>query len=232
MRKNAIVVLLLIIPCMVGAQELQGLVYQLGTDRVLAEVDIKNLRTGEVVRSNTMGFFRIPVEKEQRLEFSLPGYRTDTLVVTEHGLKRIYLTPINSPTLLSEVKIIELTNAELSAAIQDATEKGKIAGTGSGLWISPSRIFGKEARDARKLREYLIAEQRSRKIFSRFTPELIESLTPLRGRELDLFMVKYKPGYSFVQQTDDATLRLYILDSYREFKTLTPEELDNLKLLN
>src|SRR5690606_10134053 len=170
-------------------------------------------------------------QKGDRLSFSYPGYRVDTVVVTDMSLKRIYLTPITG-YVLSEVEITEMSENQLDIAIENAREAGRVAGTGTtgGLFISPSRIFGKEAKDARKRYHLLMEEKESRAILAKFTPELIQSITPLKGRQLDLFMVQYKPSYSFIQNADDAALRLYIIDAYQAFKKLSPQEIDDLKL--
>src|SRR5690606_1576308 len=101
---------------------------------------------------------------------------------------------------------------------------------GGGIAISPSRLFGKDAKDARSRHEALVAEKNNRVIMARFNPLLITSLTPLKGKDLDLFIVKYKPSYEFIQKSDEEQVRLYIMDSFKEFKSLSPEEKEKIQL--
>ena len=215
----------------VSAQEFKGIVFELGSDKPLQDVQVLNLSSQETIKSNALGYFSIPAALNSLLVFASPGYRTDTLVITDFSLKRVYLTPASASTLLQEVNITALSDMELEQAIEDAENKRKAGGaTGSGLWISPSRIFGKEVQEIRTLHQVLVHERESRVIFTKFTPERIQSLTPLEGRELDLFMVKYLPSYTFIQGADEQALNLYIMDAYTSFKQLDPAELNQLKL--
>lgn len=64
----------------------------------------------------------------------------------------------------------------------------------------------------------------------KFNPVLITSLTPLNGKDLDLFIVKYKPSYEFIEKSDEEQIRLYIMDSFKAFKNLSPEEKEKIEL--
>src|SRR5690606_17101681 len=127
--------------------------------------------------------------------------------------------------------------------IRITEQQGRMVGTASGgettrdggqrrggIAISPSRIFGKEGKEARRLHDLLIAEKRDRAIMFKFNPLLITSLTPLAGKDLDLFIVKYKPTYEFIEKSDEEQIRLYIMDSFKEFNNLSPEEKEKIQL--
>ncbi|MGH2622738.1 MAG: hypothetical protein ACRDE7_03650, partial [Sphingobacterium sp.] len=89
-----------------------------------------------------------------------------------------------------------------------------------GLRISPSRLFGKSAKQARKAIKILELERDNRKVDRVFTDELILSLIPLNNRELPLFKDKFRPSFEFVQGADKEDLVAYILDSYAQFKSM------------
>lgn len=213
------------------AQEFKGIVYELGSDAPLQGVAIQNVSNQETIKSSELGYFSIPASISDLIIFAYPGYRKDTLVVTALSLKRVYLTPVDAPNLLKEVEITALSDAALEKAIADAETKAKAGGaTGTGVWISPSRLLGKEAKETRRLHDVLVHEQNTRAIFARFTAERIQELTPLSGRDLDLFMIKYKPSYTFITGADEQALNVYIMDAYASFKKLTREEKEHLKL--
>ncbi|SFC74931.1 hypothetical protein SAMN05421747_1232 [Parapedobacter composti] len=212
-----------------AAQEtvLNGYVLELGSGEPLPYVGITNLNTGATAESRGDGRFSVSVRKNERLQFEYPGYRTDTLVVTEFGVKRVYLTPDGTAIQLDEVQIQAMTDSRLAAEIARARQEGQTTEASQhrgGLRISPSRLFGREARQARQRYKLLLAEQERRKIDTRFTQEAIMALTPLKGEDLELYMTKYRPTAEFLASADESELRLYIMDTYAKFKELTPAQ--------
>ncbi|WP_379024748.1 peptidase associated/transthyretin-like domain-containing protein [Parapedobacter deserti] len=211
---------------------LRGYILELDSGEPLQYVEIKNLNTGAAAESSADGSFSIAVQKNERLRFEYPGYRTDTLVVIEFDIKRIYMTPDGSSILIDEVQIQAMTDSRLQTEIKRAEEEGQFSEASQrrgGVRISPSRWFGKEGKQARRRYKLLLAEQDRRKVDARFTPEAIMALTPLKGEELDLYMTKYRPSTKFLSTADEADLRLYIMDTYAEFKDLTPEQRSKIK---
>lgn len=211
---------------------LRGVVLDLSTDRPMQHVEVVNLVTGKAVETDVNGNFSIKVEKNQRLRFEYPGFRTDTLVVIEFELKRVYLAPDESSIRIDEVQISALTDNQLTKEIERAEQEGQVADFSQyrgGIRISPSRWFGRQGRQARQRYDLLIAEQERRKIDARFTPVLISSITPLKGQQLELYMTKYRPTIDFISSANEEELRLYIMDTYAQFKKLTPQELAEIK---
>lgn len=211
---------------------LTGYVLEWESGEPLPNVEIKNLATGVLAESRADGQFTIPVKKNQRLQFEYPGYRTDTLVVIEFDIKRVYLTSDGSAIRIDEVQIQAMTDTRLASEIRRAEEEGQFTETSQrrgGVRISPSRWFGNEGRQARQRHKQLLAEQERRKIDARFTPEIITSLTPLKGEDLELYMTKYRPTVGFLSTASDEDLRLYIMDTYAAFKKLTPEQRAEIK---
>ena len=227
-RALHIVVFLGILATQAWAQDtLNGYVLELHSGEPLRFVEIKNLNTGTTTESLEDGAFSIAVERNQRLQFAYPGYRTDTLVVIEFDIKRVYLTSDGSAIQLDEVQIQAMTDSRLEAEIKRAQAEGQFAETSQrrgGIRISPSRWFGKSGRQARQRYELLLAERERRQIDARFTREAITAVTPLEGEDLELYMTKYRPTAAFLSTADEADLRLYIIDSYAAFKALTPKE--------
>lgn len=219
-------------PAILQDSTLTGYVLELESGEPLQYVEVKNLATGTQVESAADGQFRIPVKKNQRLQFEYPGYRTDTLVVIEFDIKRVYLTSDGSTIRIDEVQIQAMTDSRLAAEIKRAEEEGQFTETSQqrgGVRISPSRWFGNDGRQARLRHKRLLAEQERRKIDARFTADVITSLTPLEGEELELYMTKYRPTVDFLATAQEADLRLYIMDTYAAFKKLTPEQRADIK---
>ena len=214
------------------AQTLKGVVMDIGSSKPIAQVEVRNLRSNSFVETDGAGNFTIEVKTNELLSFHYPGYRVDSLVVTDHDSRRVYLTPLANFNILEDVEITEWSDAQLDEQMEIAKQQGKIVDTpfGGGIAISPSRLFGKDAKEARSRHELLIAEKHDRAIMRKFDPLLISSITPLKGRDLELFIVKYKPSYEFVQKSDEEQIRLYIMDSFKEFNKLSSGEKDQIQL--
>lgn len=203
------------------ANVLKGFVLELDSGEPLQAVEITNLNTGDAATSEKNGSFSIEIRKNERLRFEYPGYRTDTLVVIEFDVKRVYMSLDGSTIQIDEVQIQAMTDNRLASEIDRAKQEGQVTETSQyrgGIRISPSRWFGREGRQARQRYELLLAEQERRKIDARFTPELIMSVTPLEGQSLAQYMTQYRPDADFVSSATDDDLRLYIMDTYAKFK--------------
>ena len=238
-----IIVLFFTGSALLKAQTLKGIVMELNSSKPIDQVEVKNLTTKRSIETNSSGEFSIDIKLNELLSFHYPGYRVDTLFVTDLEFKRIYLTPIPGFNILKDVEITELSDVQLDEQIRITEQQGKIVGTAGGgeatrdggqrrggIAISPSRLFGKEAKEARRFHDLLIAEKKDRAIMFKFNPLLITSITPLSGKDLDLFIVKYKPSYEFIEKSDEEQIRLYIMDSFKEFNNLSPQEKGKIEL--
>lgn len=209
---------------LVQAQSYKGVVMELDSSKPIAQVEISNLSTHQSVETNSLGEFSIEVKLNELLSFSYPGFRVDTLLITDYEYKRIYLTPIPDFNILEDVEITELSDLQLDQQIQIAQQEGETVQFNNNISISPSRLFGSKARAARARYPLLVAERENRAIMAKFSPALITELTPLQGKDLDQFIVKYKPSYVFITRSDEEQIRLYIMDSYKKYKELSQEE--------
>lgn len=215
------------------ARELNGVVMILDTSTPLSGVNIKNLNTGTEIQSNDDGRFSIPIELNQRLEFRYAGFRVDTVVIIEFDFKRVYMTPADGNIRIEEVEIRNMSDARLVAEIQKAKEEGRVTDYSQqrgGLRISPSRWFGNSGRKARERHNLLLAEQDRRQIDLRFSVAAIQQLTPLKGRDLELYMTKYRPTVAFVTNSSEEEMRLYIMDSFAEYNKLTEAQKNEIAL--
>lgn len=229
----------LLIGCMIlisvaatAQHTLKGFVLEYKSNEVMSQVEVKNLDRQNSVRTEQDGSFAISAEKDEVLTFYYPGYRTDSVVVLDFDVKRIYLTPVDDPTMLDEVNITSLTNSRLSTEMERLRQGGQIANavTGGGIGLSPSRIFGSSGRTARRQYRMLEQEANNRKIDSKFSVALVQSLTPLEGDDLDLFMIQYRPKINFVNEANDEEMRLYVADSYKKFRQLSDEQKAKIRL--
>jgi hypothetical protein len=217
-------VLLIAITITTQAQILSGTVVETGKNTRLQNVFIKDAGGKEVALTDKSGNFDIRTVKNHTLIFSLPGYVSDTLFVVDFKPKNIELRQMGISLQAVNVSANKgAFNPELE--YPEIYERSKFA-------LSPSRIFGKESRNARRLKRYFKTEVEQRQIDAVFTRVLVTSVVPLKGQELDNFMAMYRPSLSFAKNSSQQTMVVYINDSYKKFKELPADKRTQSTLSN
>ena len=228
MRLNIFQKLLLLFPCLifthsVFAQEVSGSVADRANSALLSGVEITNTSAGKKVESNAKGAFTISARAGQVLTFYQPGYLSDTLLlVNTKPIKRyLYLNNnfLKNVTIKGEVFNPEVTYADVyqkAMAIKVEVNKPFI--------FYPSKYFSKAGKRARKFKRYLEREKSERKIDARFNDAAVAAMTPLKGEELDYFMMLYRPTLKQLSKLDKQGLMFYIMNSFTAFKALPIEK--------
>lgn len=192
----------------------KGTVFEGKSSRKLADVFVRDVNSKEISLTDKSGNFSIRTVINHTLIFSSPGYVSDTLYLVDLKPKRIELglQGIN----LNQVNITGSKAFNPREEYPEVYELSKFA-------LSPSRIFGKQARDARRLKRYFSREVEERQIDSAFNVLYVSSLVPLKGKELENFMTIYRPSYAQIKGPQ-SSLTLYINDAYKKFMALPPEK--------
>lgn len=222
-KSGILAVLLLCCTQITIAQEVKGYVYELISSNPIWNATIKNIRTNETVNTAKDGSFKIPGKINDYLTVSATGYATDTIFYYENAVRRIYLNRDDKVLVIDEVLIKRLTDNRLATEIAKAQNEGKAVEASQyqgGLRVSPSRLFGKKAKEARANLALLLAEQESRKVDRVFTTQLIASITPLNEDEIPLFRDRFRPSLEYIETVSPEALKAYISDSYKKFKNL------------
>lgn len=213
---------------LLAQQETDGLVYDESTKQRIAKVYIYNTNSDTGTFSNLKGEFHLKVSDGDILIAAAEGYFPDTLTFRNESAILIYLK--RSSTLLREVTIIARRSPEelLKERKEDyntAYSKGdpgslfSVGSTGAGLSIGALySLLSKEGKNARYLQEIIERNYQNDIIDYRFTPELVTALTGLRDKDLDDFMMQYRPSYYFILASNDYSLALYIRSSYQDYR--------------
>lgn len=181
----------------------------------LPNVLIKNTSNNEITLSNDEGNFDIRALIGHTLIISSPGYVSDTLFVADTKFKNVKMTPLGITLGAVNVR---------GQRFDPRTEYPQVYQKSKVYVLSPTSWFGKEAKDARRLKKYFEHEVEERKVDSVFTKLYVGSLVPLKGAELDNFMSLYRPSYEFVKSNNGASMAAYVNDSYKKYLALPPEK--------
>ena len=212
------ILLLVIIAGSASAQGLlKGTVYESANGNKLPDVFIRNMNNKQLGITDKEGNFSIKAETGNLLIFESPGYVSDTLYLIDMAPKKIQL-------VTKTITLREVTVNSTRQAFDPHKEYPEIY-TKSKLYVlSPTTWFGKEAKDARRLKRYFKREEEERRIDAVFTRSYVGSIVPLKGIELDDFMLIYRPTYAFIKGNNNVSLAVYINDSYKKYQALPPEK--------
>lgn len=196
---------------------IEGKVVDSSNDKGLSNVFIKNVTNNKITVTEDDGDFEIQAAVGNLLVFTSPGYLSDTLLVIDNRDLAVRLK--TNPGLLKEVNINSKRETfDPHTEYPDVYTKSKV------YILSPSSLFGKESKNARRLKKYFAVEERERVVDQAFSAAYVSSIVPLKGIELQNFMSMYRPSYEFVQSNSGPTMASYINDSYKKYKALTPEQ--------
>ncbi|HEY9000287.1 MAG TPA: carboxypeptidase-like regulatory domain-containing protein [Mucilaginibacter sp.] len=183
----------------------------------LSDVFVRDITNKQITLTDKSGKFEIKSETGHILIFSAPTYVPDTMYVVDLTQKHVELK-----TQSISLKEVNITAQRLAfdphKEYPDVYEKSKV------YPLSPSSWFGKEARDARRLKRYFAREEQERKVDQVFNRVYVGSIVPLKGQELEDFMQLYRPSYSFITSNNSESLAVYINDSYKKWQALPPEK--------
>lgn len=211
----------------------------------LPGVTIRNLNSKKITSSSASGKFTIAANKGDLLEFSLVGYVTDTLYLTNLLPKTIYMVERN--TNLGDVNIqgVKINKEILSP--DPMAEKYTLMGTGGNLerkkmtdkvgGLSLNLGYGKYKRQQRKEAELDEREKYMAEIDDNFNEKKISNLLKLEGEDLKSFMILYRPSVLKVQSERPFKYSYYIVQAYHAWLKLPPAErklkdLPDLKKVN
>jgi ribosomal protein S11 len=194
---------------------IRGSVVETGTNTKMPDVFVRNTSNNQVTLTDNTGNFQIRAIMGNILVFSSPGYVSDTLYIADMAPKRIIMTPLG--IALREVNV-RGQRFDPRAEYPQVYQKSKV------YVLSPTSWFGKEAKDARRLKHYFEREEKERRIDSVFTKVYVGSLVPLKGQDLEVFMNLFRPTYEFVRSNNGESMAAYINDSYKKYMALPPEK--------
>jgi len=199
-----------------------GRIFEYQTRTRIAGVKIENLKSHVIAVSDSGGRYAIKAVAGDRIVYSVFSYKSDTVLLTSLKYKEIFLE-LKADNFLKEVKIINKENNLGTLAVPIATPFGGNAvryqtdangnNTG-GLKLSLPGFNGdakKKERDAQRERDGE-TELQIDKIFS---PENLQNYLPIKGQEMNNFILLYRPSIKVYR--DKFNLTLYIDSCYKEF---------------
>ena len=214
-----------------GQTVFSGRVLEDKTRIVLRSVRIENLSTKLKTISDDRGQFGIVAKPGDLLVFNTFSYQPDTVLITDMHSREIFMVPTS--TMLKQVTVTEGTGAKVNPnAVQFYdpqfhgqpvvyTRDNKMNYTG-GITIR-LHYWSKDEKQRRKAEMSAKDREISEHISAVFTPVNISQYVPLKGTDMDDFLLLYTPD---VKEYTDKRFNLvpYLSACYQNWQTLTPEQ--------
>ena len=203
--------------------KLTGVVFEKGTNIRIALAEVTNKRNKYAVGSNDLGLFTIKALIGDTLIFTKRNFSQLMLTVTSS--KDVIIDLMRDANILNEVTVYGQTKKQELAAIQkDFRNKGSFYAGKPPLLsfiFSPLtafyELFGKTPRNARRFNNLYVSEIQNNQVDQLFNKSTINQNTGLEGKELENFMVNYRPDYNKAKNWNVYDATKWIKDSYKEY---------------
>jgi len=204
--------------------QLNGVVMAKGTTNRIAMAQISNLRTKFTVSSNDLGLFQVKANLGDTLVIYKQDYSDKEIIVLSNKDLIVYLDN-GAGTTLQEVNIRgKSKKAELDELKQDYRDKGSFYGGKPPLLsyiFAPItalyELFGRTPKNAKRFGNYYNRELQQTQIDGYFNESLIKKNTDLSGKELEDFMLNYRPDYQKAKNWTEYDAVKYIRDTYKKY---------------
>jgi len=235
-KLSLLLLLLMLTGSMLKAQDLiiKGVVFEKGTNIRVALAEITNQRTQLGVGSNDLGFFQIQARVGDTLQITKRSLNDQQIVV--RGTQDILIYLVRGSTMLDEVTIVGNTKKQdLEDLKRDFRNKGVYNGGKSSVLSSVFHplnglynLIGKDPKNARRFNRYADNELKQTQIDQYFNGTIIQNNTDLRGKDLETFMLNYRPDFEKAQHWNVYDYIKYIKESAKKFEE-NPVKTNDLK---
>lgn len=209
---------------MLQAQDfkLNGVVFERESKQRVALVEITNKRNKYSIGSNDIGIFTVKASIGDTLLIIKRGFNDQEIVVKSTSDLIIYL---NRGISLNTVEIKgESKKQTLDAIKRDFKNKGSFyAGKPpflSFLFTPLTALYelvGRTPKNARRFSRYYATEMQQSHIDAFFNKSIISTNTGLTGKELDNFMINYRPEFEQSKNWNTYDGLKWIKESYKKY---------------
>jgi hypothetical protein len=195
------------------------------TDRV-AQVLIHNLRSGEVMMSDELGWFTVKAQAGDTLLFTKDEYTDQKIAIINGSDLPVYMQPVIH---LNTVRVQgQTTKQELNDVMADYRKAGTffdgkppaaifIPFGGSPL-TGLYELFGKTPRDAKHFAAFSKEEQEYATITRRYNLAFVKRVTAAPDTEAKKFMTYYMPSYEDIKEWNDYDLSREVRKQYAYYE--------------
>lgn len=201
--------------------QLKGVIMENSSNNRIALGEITNKRNRFVVGSNDLGIFQIKAAIGDTLLIVKRDFGDKEIVVVSQQdvVVRMNRTTLNTVNIYGQTK-----KEEMNEVKQEFRNKGSFYAGKPPLLsyiFTPMtalyELFGKTPKNAKRFNRYYNNELQQTEIDAFFNEELIKKNTPLEGKDLENFMLNYRPDYEKAKNWTTYDAIKHIRDSYTKY---------------
>jgi hypothetical protein len=192
----------------------------------LANAGIFNLRSNQLVFTNELGEFTLIIQPGDSVRISHIGFVEYRYYVRSSSAdkisKKFFLLPKKG--MLEELKVSSLTKYQRDSIATARMFSGVVGYEQTTTVFSPVTSlyeqFSKKYKDLRKLQSRIHADEEQKYIDTKYTYELVNSITKLEGDSAALFMNAYPMEHKFARLANEAEIKMWIITNYRNYRNV------------
>ncbi len=202
---------------------LKGTVIDSASKKGMAKVSIENLSRREGAFTDAKGNYSLLVVPGDYVVFSYVGYKNKGIQVHEGDQNQsIDITLIPKAVLLKDIVVKKgMTKYQQDslyrASMYDRAFKYQRQTSIMSPISAVQQTFSKKHKNMRKFKEQILTMEDQKFIDSRYTPELVHSLTGLQDDSLALFMRLYPMEFDFARAASELEIKMWIKYYFAEF---------------
>ena len=229
MKTRILTFIALFITLGVYAQTLRGVVIDGETNQPLYLVNVLNLTNTLSTSSDERGIYSIAAKNGDVISFSYVGYHTVQRLALTDSVLRIPMFPLSVKlqeyVLHPEYTPYQKDSAEMAMLYSDQLNAKPIkpgfssanGGGFTGLIGGAVQKVSKSYKQKKKFQKNFQKDEQQKYIDTRYTPQLVNTLTGFTGDTLATFMNTYPMEYKFARSATDLEMKMWIRDNYKQY---------------
>jgi hypothetical protein len=216
-----------------GQQVIKGRVFENKTRISLSDIQVQNQTTKQSTATDEKGRFSIGAKPGDIIIFKGFAYLPDTILLTDTHEREIFLQPHQN--FLDEVKVRSDTTQNLNSyydpefhgqtmVYQRDANLNYTGGIIIRLWY-----WKKDAHKKERLAKELKEDEDRDRVAKVFNPKTIAQFVPLKGEDMDDFLILYTPNTK-TYFSNDFNLHSYLNTCYQKYLKLPEDKRHPVKL--
>jgi hypothetical protein len=203
--------------------KLTGKVYGSGENKeLLSKVAIINKTANDMSYTDDDGFYSIIIRKGDTLEFSRLGYFSYTYFVGNvSGTTNRNITLSEKKNIIEPITVSALTKYQRDSIARTKLYDKAISYEQTSTIMSPVtslyQQFSKKYKDLRKFQEQYADMEKQKFIDTKYSYELVNSITKLEGDAAAYFMNTYPMEYNFARTSSMFEIKSWIKYNYKAY---------------
>jgi hypothetical protein len=224
-----LLILLFVTQIATAQYKLSGKVFASGGNKeLLTKVTIANKTANDLSFTDDNGFYTIMINKGDTLEFSRLGFFSYTYFVGDvKGPVNRNITLSEKKNILQEVKVSGLSKYQRDSIDRNKTYDKALSTEQVTTIMSPVtslyQQFSKKYRDLRKFQSQYADMEKQKFIDTKYTYEMVSSITKLEGDAVAYFMNTYPMEYNFARTSSALEVKLWIKHNYKDYALMGKE---------